>query len=102
MALRIINGIKHYPVSENMKFNLEACHDKLSLMMYEAEEKGDWNLYENLRNKREESDNLSFKASYGWLSGKEYAKAKEYVAWRIEQRIQANIMGGNTKYLEYC
>ena len=102
MELRIINDVKHYPVSENMKFNVEACHDKLSLMMYEAEEKGDLVLYETLRDRREEADNLSFKASYGWLSGKEYGKAKELVAWRIEQRIQTNVMGGNTKYLEYC
>ena len=99
---RVINGVKHYPVSENMKFNLEACHDKLSLMMYEAEEKGDWDAYEKLSKARDESDELSWKAGYGWLSGKEYGKAKEYVAWRIEKRIEANIAGGNTKYLEYC
>lgn len=100
--LRIINGVKHYPVSEQMKFNLEACHDKLTLMMYDAEEKGDTKAYEELSKARDESDELSFKASYGWLSGKDYGKAKEYMVWRIEKRIEANIEGGNTKYLEYC
>ena len=100
--LRIINGVKYYPVSENMKFNLEACHDKMSLMMYEAEEKGDWDAYEKIRNQRDRADELSWNASSGWLSGKDYGEAKELVAWRIEMRIQANIEAGNTRNLAYC
>ncbi len=100
--LKIINGVKYYPVSENMKFNLEACHDKLSLMIYDAEDKGDFDEAEKIRARREEADELASKAGYGWLSGKDYGKAKELVAWRIEQRIQANIEGGNFKNLQYC
>lgn len=100
--LRVINGVKHYPVSENMKFNLEACHDKLSLMIYDAEGKGDFDEAEKIRARREEADELSFKASYGWLSGKDYGKAKELVAWRVEKRIEANLEAGNFRNLQYC
>jgi len=97
--LKVINGVKYYPVSNSMKFNLEACHDKLSLMMWEAERKGDFKLAEELENRRNEADRLAWN---DWLSGKDYGKAKELVAWRIEQRIQANIEGGNVKNLAYC
>lgn len=100
--LRIINGVKHYPVSENMKFNLEACHDKLSLMIWDAERNGDWKLAEELEERRNEADELSGKAGYGWLSGKDYGKAKELVTWRIEKRIEANVEAGNFRNLEYC
>ena len=100
--LRTINGVKHYPVSENMKFNLEACHDKLSLMIYDAEDKGDFDEAEKIRAQREEADELSWKASYGWLSGKDYGKAKELVAWRIEKRVEANLEAGNFRNLQYC
>ena len=100
--LRIINGVKYYPVSESMKFNLEACHDKLSLMIYEAEDNDDWDLAGELRDRRDQADELANKAGYGWLSGKDYGKAKELVAWRIEKRIEANIEAGNTKNLQYC
>jgi hypothetical protein len=98
--LKIVNGVKYYPVSQNMQFNLEACHDKLSLMMWEAERNGDWKLAEEIEARRDEADRLAWNG--GWLSGKDYGKAKELVAWRIEQRIQANIEGGNLKNLQYC
>ena len=100
--LRVVNGVKFYPVSENIKFNLEACHDKMSLMMYDAEREGDWDSYEKIQKQRDLADELSWKASSGWLSGKDYGKAKELVAWRIEKRIEANVEAGNFKYLEYC
>ena len=100
--LRIINGVKYYPVSENMKFNLEACHDKMSLMIYDAEREGNFDEAEKIRERRDEADRLAWQAGYGWLSGKDYGKAKELVAWRIEMRIQANVEAGNTNYLSYC
>ena len=100
--LRIINGVKHYPVSENMKFNLEACHDKLSLMIWDEERKGNFDEADKLYARRDEADELSWKASSGWLSGKDYGKAKELVAWRIEQRIEANVAAGNYRNLQYC
>lgn len=100
--LRIINGVKHYPVSENMMFNLEACHDKMSLMIYEAERNGNFEEAEKITARRDEADELSWKASSGWLSGKDYGRAKKLVAWRIEMRIAANVAAGNTKYLQYC
>jgi len=100
--LKVVNGVKYYPTSENMRFNLEACHDKLSLMIWEAERNGDWKLADEITERRDEADELAWKASSGWLSGKDYGKAKQWVAWRIEMRIQANIEGGNFKNLQYC
>lgn len=102
--LKVINGVKYYPVSEEMKFNLAACYDKYSVMMYEAEENDDFDRYEELSKLRDEAQDLSDKVSFnnGWLSGKDYGKAKEFVTWRIEMRIQANLEAGNSKYLEYC
>lgn len=100
--LRVINGVKYYPVSESIKFNLEACHDKLSLMMWDADRDGNFKLAEEIENRRNEADELSWKASSGWLSGKDYGRAKELVAWRIEMRIQANVEAGNFRNLQYC
>ena len=100
--LKIVNGVKYYPVSEDMKFNLEACHDKLSLMMWEAEENGDFETADKIRDRRDRADELADKAGWGWLSGKDYGEAKELVAWRKEMRILANIEAGNMKNLEYC
>jgi len=87
MALKIINGVKYYPVSENMMFNLESCHDKYSVMMYEAAEARDWKREAELMKLREESDELCAKASCTrYLSGKDYGRAKEFIAWRICMR----------------
>ena len=100
--IKIVNGVKFYPVSESMKFNLEACHDKLSLMIWDADEQGNADLAEELINRRDEADRLACNAGFGWLSGEDYGKAKELVAWRVEQRIQANMEAGNYKNLAYC
>jgi hypothetical protein len=86
MALKIINGVKHYPVSENIRFNLESCHDKLSNMIHDAWEAGDYDKAEQLEKTRDEADQLAFKASYGWLSGPDYGRAKELSAWRTTLR----------------
>ncbi len=100
--IKIINGVKHYPVSENMRFNLEACHDKLSLMILDAEREGNFKLADELYERRDEADRLAWTSGDGWLSGKDYGKAKELVSWRTALRIQANIEGGNFKNLQYC
>lgn len=100
--LKVVNGVKYYPVSMNMRFNLEACHDKLSLMIWEAERNGDWKLAEELENRRNEADRLAWTAGDGWLSGKDYGKAKELVSWRTGLRVEANIKAGNIKNLQYC
>lgn len=86
MALKIINGVKYYPVSENIQFNLESCHDKLSNMIHDAWEAGDHAKVEQLEKTRDEADQLAFKASYGWLSGKDYGRAKELAACRTTMR----------------
>ena len=100
--LKVINGVKYYPVSENMKFNLEACHDKMSLMILDAEREGNFKLADELYERRDEADRLAWQAGDGWLSGADYCKAKKLVAWRTEMRIQANLEAGNTKWLAYC
>lgn len=95
MALKVINGVKYYPVSESMMFNLESCHDKYSVMIYEAQDKGDTARIEELEKLRDESDELCGKASCGrYLSGKDYGRAKEFVAWRICMRDQACAAAG--------
>lgn len=95
MALKVINGVKYYPVSESMMFNLESCHDKYSVMIYEAQDKGDIARVEELEKLRDESDELCGKASYGrYLSGKDYGRAKEFVAWRICMRDLACATAG--------
>lgn len=95
MALKIINGVKHYPVSENMRFNLESCHDKYSNMMFDAMQAGNWEEEERISKLRDEADELAFKAGYGWLSGKDYGRAKEIVAWRTMMRDTACAQAGS-------
>ena len=90
MALKIINGVKFYPVSENIQFNLESCHDKYSVLMHQAWEEGNYEEEEKLAKLRDEVDALTFRASSGWLSGKDYGRAKEIVAWRMMMRDIAN------------
>lgn len=96
---------KRYFVKESWIFNLESMHDKIFCLMYDVRDKkielpftvagktinDEGDLWELL----DEAGNLegAAKSSRG-VTGKEYGRIKEIVAWRVEARYVACMASG--------
>ena len=73
---RIINGVKHYPVSERIEFGLESMYDHAQYMM-QCEypdgniSRGEYDFWEGI------AEDCARLMHHDWLSGKDYARAKK-------------------------
>ena len=79
--IRIIKGVKHYPVSERIEFGLESMYEHAHYMM-ECEYpdgKITGEEYDFWSDTAEECERLMHR---GWLSGKDYGRAKEITTKR--------------------
>lgn len=96
---------KRYPVKESYIFNLESMHDKIFCLSYDIEE-GKISLPIKVAGKTindisdlfdllDEADTLRSKAwSSRGVTGKDYGRIKEIVAWRVEQRYTRCLASG--------
>lgn len=94
---------RKYFIKESWLFNLESMHDRIWCLSYDIDEhrielpftvagktiNGTGDLWELM----DEVDELSFKAR-GKVTGKEYGRIKEIVAWRINARYTACMAAG--------
>ena len=94
---------KKYRVKESWIFNLESIHDKAYCIIYDIED-GSLSLPLNIAGKAvnsiqdvydliDEAEELCSKAWRG-VTGREYGRIKELVAWRVEQRYYACLASG--------
>lgn len=97
MAVRIINGVKYYPVSERIQFGLESMYDKAQYMM--QCEYPDGNItdaeYDKWEALAEECSRLS--CNRGWLSSKDYGRAKQITTEREWMRYNRCLAAGMTE-----
>ena len=99
----IANNERRYYVKGSWLFNLESMHDKIWCLSYDIDEhrielpfmvagkviNGTGDLWELM----DEVDELSFKAR-GKVTGTEYGRIKEIVAWRINARYTTCLDAG--------
>lgn len=95
---------RKYRVKESWIFNLESMHDKLWCLEYDIQEgkiqcpftvagktiNDEGDLYDL----REEAEELEYKAKSGKVTGKEYGRIREIVAWRVEARYATCLANG--------
>lgn len=95
---------RKYRVKESWIFNLESMHDKLWCLEYDIQEgniecpfkvagrivNDEGDLYD-LRNEAEE---LEYAAKSGKVTGTEYGRIREIVAWRVEARYATCLANG--------
>lgn len=95
---------KRYPVKESYIFNLESMHDKCFCLMYDIQEgkiqtpftvagktiNDESDLYDLI----EEAGSLKDKAWRGGVTGKDYGRIKEIVAWRVNARYTNCLASG--------
>lgn len=94
MAIRIVNGVKYYPVSERIQFGLESMYEKARYMIeceytdgkLTSEERDKWEAL------AEECETLM--SNRGWLSGKDYGRAKQITTDREWMRYNRCIAAG--------
>lgn len=96
---------KRYPVKESYIFNLESMHDKIWCLIYDVRENKivlpfevagrKINDEEDLQMLLDESELLASaaKSSKG-VTGKEYGRIKEIVAWRVNARYNICMAAG--------
>lgn len=97
--------VKRYPVKESYIFNLESMHDKIYCLIYDVQDhkialpfevagktiKSEDDLYDLM----DEASALECKAkSSRGVTGKEYGRIKEIVAWRVNARYNTCMAAG--------
>ena len=82
MSIRIVNGVKFYPVNDFIKFNLESLLTKVLNDRDDAYCSRDMEKFDELCKVQEEIENLHGKALSGWMCGKDYGRAKEMAIYR--------------------
>ncbi len=94
MSVRIIKGVKYYPVSGRIQFGLESMYDKAQYMMQceSPEGKITWEEYERWEAIANECSRLS--CNRGWLSGKDYSRAKQITTEREWMRYNRCLAAG--------
>lgn len=92
--LKVINGVKYYPVSERILFGLESMIDKCSFWLTCERENFTTEQLDEIDSLRDECYRLYGKARSGWLSGKDYGKAKEITVKREAIRYSVCINAG--------
>lgn len=96
---------KHYMVKESWIFNLEAMHDKVWCLIYDVQDGNIKTPFEvagktindesDLHDILDEASTLESKAkSNRGVTGEEYGRIKQIVAWRVEQRYAACMANG--------
>ena len=95
---------RKYFVKESRIFNLESMHDKLWCIEYDLQEgklqfplriaNTDINNWEDLNNFRNECYDLEDIAKSRKVTGKEYGRIGEIVAWRVEVRYNRCLEAG--------
>ena len=93
-----------YRVKESWIFNLESMHDKLWCLSYNIEEGNvelplkiagkTINSVADLFDLKDEAEELEWKAKSGKVTGKEFGRIKEIVAWRVEARYVTCLAAG--------
>ena len=93
MAIKVINGVKYYPVSERIRFGLESMYEHCRYMMECEYPDGNisdeqYDFYEKLS---EECERLM---CYDWLKGADYGRAKQITIDREWIRYNKCIAAG--------
>ncbi len=94
---------RKYMIKESWLFNLESMHDKIWCLVYDVRENKillpfevagkTINDEDDLLSLMDEAEELQFKA-HGKVTGKEYARIKEIVGWRVNARYAACMAAG--------
>ena len=94
---------RKYFVKESWLFNLESMHDRIWCLIYDMRENKialpfevagkTINDEDDLLSLMDEAEELQFKA-HGKVTGKEYARIKEIVSWRVNARYAACMAAG--------
>lgn len=91
--IRVIKGVKYYPVSERIAFGLESMYEKARYMM--ECEYPDGNItddeYDRWEALSEECERLMHR---DWLSGKDYGRAKQITVDREWMRYNRCLASG--------
>lgn len=100
---RIDADERKYFVKESWLFNLESMHDKIWCLIYDVRENRIALPFEvagktindegDLSELMDEAAELQYKA-HGRVTGKEYGRIKEIVAWRVNARYGACLAAG--------
>lgn len=95
---------KKYRVKEDWIFNLESMHDKLWCLTYDVQEGKlkypftvagrTMNSEDDIYQLQEEAEELEYKAKSGKVTGSEYGRIREIVAWRVEVRYVTCLAAG--------
>ena len=95
---------RKYRVKESWIFNLESMHDKLYCLEYDIEDGKlafpfevagkTINSLDDLEDLRHESDELEWAAKSRKVTGREYGRIRDIVAWRVNARYGACLQAG--------
>lgn len=91
--VRMINGVKHYPVSERIRFGLESMYDKAMYMITCEFHEGKIS-NEDLDRWMDIADECERLMHRSWLSGKDYGIAKKLTTEREWMRYNRCIASG--------
>lgn len=92
--MRIVNGVKYYPVSERWLFGLESMRDKCTYWLTCELENLSEEQIEKIEALQEECEKLLWKVRNGWADGKTFGRMKEITYQREQMRFEACIENG--------
>ena len=92
--MKVVNGVKYYPMSERWLFGLESMRDKCQYWLiceydnFTAEE------VEKIEALQDECEDLLWKTRSGWADGKTFERIKEITYQREQIRFNVCIENG--------
>ena len=92
--IRMINGVKHYPISERFLFGLESMYDKCEFWLTCEYDKFSSDELDAIEEKRDLCEELLGKAQRGWVDGKTFGKIKEITEEREWMRYRRCLENG--------